>query len=63
VQHGVIDPISAIEMLPFPNKDLLTERVKRMQEQKQAQLKELEERNPEAFAKVIAGGRGGRRAA
>ena len=63
VQHGVIDPVSAIEMLPFPNKDLLIERVKRMQEQKQAQLKELEERNPEAFARVIAGGGGRRRAA
>jgi len=56
VTHGIIDPISAIEMLPFQNKDLLIERVKEQMKQKQAQLQELKQVDPEAFAKVISGG-------
>ena len=60
VKAGILDPITALEMLPFQNKDLIIERVKRQMEQKQAQLKELEQRDPEAFARVIAGGHGAR---
>lgn len=63
VQHGVIDPISAIEMLPFQNKDLLIERVKQNMAHKQAQLKEIEKIDPEAYVKAISGVGGHKRRA
>ena len=64
VKAGILDPISAIEMLPFQNKDLLIERVREMQRQKQQQVEELKQSlPPEDFAKVVSGGGSRRRAA
>lgn len=60
VKSGILDPVSAIEMLPFQNKDLLIERVREMQKQKQAQTEELKASlPPEEFAKILAGGKAG----
>lgn len=53
---GILDPVSVIEMLRLPNKDLLIERAKERMQQQQEMLKKLEQEDPEAFARVIRGG-------
>ena len=64
VKANIIDPVSAIEMLPFQNKDLLIERAREMQRQKQEQIEELKQTlPPEEFAKILAGRPGHKRAA
>ncbi|HEV2225092.1 MAG TPA: hypothetical protein VGR84_19020 [Candidatus Acidoferrales bacterium] len=65
VKAGLLDPITAIEMLPFQNKDLIIERVQQMMKQKQAELAKVEKLDPEAFVKAVTGQSGGhhRRAA
>lgn len=58
-----LDLATAVEMLPLQNKDWLIERIQADQAAKQKQLQQLEQRDPEAFAKVISGGRGHSKAA
>lgn len=55
VKAGILDPISALEMLNLPNRDLIIQRAKERMAQQQAQLQKLEQEDPEAFAKVIRG--------
>jgi hypothetical protein len=56
VKSGILDAVSALEMLNLPNRDLLIQRAKERMAQQQAQLQKLEQEDPEAFAKVIRGG-------
>lgn len=58
IKAGILDPISAIELLQFPNNDLIIARKKEQMAQQQQMLQKLEQEDPEAFARVI-GGRGG----
>lgn len=55
VKAQILDPVSAVEMLPFHNKDIIIERLKERQAAQQAQLAKLEKEDPEAYAKVIRG--------
>jgi hypothetical protein len=57
---GLVDDVSAIETLPFPNKDTLVRRHKEGQMKKAHQLEELKKTDPEAWAKAVSG-RGSRR--
>ena len=50
---GLVDPVSAIESLPFNNRDVLLARHKAKEEQQAKQLAELQKSDPEAYAKVI----------
>jgi hypothetical protein len=58
---GVVDKVSYIEAMPFPNKDVLIERLKEAAEKQAKQMEELKRIDPEGFAKAlekgIAGGR------
>jgi hypothetical protein len=56
VKSGILDAVSALEMLNLPNRDLLIQRAKERMVQQAEQLKKLEQEDPEAFAKVIRGG-------
>jgi hypothetical protein len=58
---GIVDPESAIEELPFQNRDRLLARIKE-KEQKQAKLmEELKHTDPQGFAKAVEKGIGGGR--
>lgn len=50
---GLVDPESAIEQLPFNNKDTLISRRREKQEREAAILKQLQQSNPEAYAKLL----------
>jgi hypothetical protein len=65
IKGGFLGGDSAIEQLPFNHKDVLLARYKEMQEQKAAMLAKLEQKDPEAFAKLVSGGQhhGGKKAA
>lgn len=60
---GILDPVSAVEMLNLPNKDLIIERIKEREKTQQAMMQKLEQEDPEAFAKVIGGRSAGHRRA
>ena len=53
---GIVDPITAIEELPFRNKDTMILRFKEREAQKMKMLAELKAENPEAFAKALGVG-------
>jgi hypothetical protein len=56
---GLLDPESAIEMMPFQNKDILLTRLRAKQEKDAALLDKLSKQDPEGFAaameKALAG--------
>lgn len=60
LKAGVIDPESAIDMLPLPKKDLLKRRLIEKQIAQQQMLAKLEKEDPEAFHKLL-GAHGGRK--
>lgn len=53
VKLGFVDGESAIELLPFPQKDILIQRYRDKQAQQAAQLKMLMEKDPEAWVKLM----------
>jgi len=61
VQMGLVDKVSAIEMLPFQKKDVLIARIREAEEKQAAMMKELQRTDPEGFAKAmekaLAGGK------
>lgn len=56
VKAGFIDGASAIDMLPYPQKDLLQTRLKAKQESAAKQSEELKKLDPEAWAKSLSKG-------
>jgi len=54
IKTGMIDPISAVELLPYPNKDLIIERLKEHQKQQQIQAEMLRRQDPEQWAKMMS---------
>lgn len=56
LKAGLVDEETAIENLPFPDKDLLVHRMKQRQQAKTKQLEDLKKDNPELWAKAISGG-------
>jgi hypothetical protein len=61
VKTGLVDKESAIEMLPFQNKDTLLQRI-RDKEKKEAELMaKLERADPQGFAKAVEKQIGGHR--
>lgn len=59
VKAGFIDGHSAIDMLPFPQKDQLQIRLKAAQAQQAKLMEELKKEYPEEYAKLISHGKGG----
>jgi len=57
VKSGFVDGHSAIDLLPYPQKDILQQRLKQAEAAKQKLLKELQQNDPEAFAKAVSGGK------
>lgn len=53
IKAGMIDQESAIEMLPFQNKDILISRLKEKQEAQQKVMVDLKQQNPEEYAKLL----------
>lgn len=53
VKAGFIDGESTIDMLPFPNKELLKSRYKEKQARAAAQMEQLKTSNPELYEKVM----------
>jgi hypothetical protein len=60
VKSGFIDGEEAIDDLPFPNKERKKQRLRIKQARQASQLKDLEQKDPEAYAKLMAKG-GGKR--
>ena len=58
---GLVDPESAIEQLPFQNKDTLLARLRAKEEHQQAVLEQLHKTDPEAWARVLEKQGAGRR--
>lgn len=58
---GIVDKVSYIESMPFPNKDVLIQRIHEQEEKQAALMKQLKESDPQAFAKVIEKSAGGGR--
>lgn len=56
VKSGFVDGHSAIDMLPYPQKDQLQARLKAKQQAEQKMLEELKKSDPEAYAKAITHG-------
>jgi len=54
VKAGFLDGEDAIEELPFPNKDLMIQRLRERQAKQQMMMEKLAKENPEAFAKLMA---------
>ena len=50
---GIVDKTSAIEMLPFQNKDVLLQRIKEASEQQQKMLADLKQQDPEGYRKML----------
>ena len=55
IKAGILGPEDALEMLPFPNKDLALTRLKQREEAKQKMLAELMKKDPEALEKIMGG--------
>jgi hypothetical protein len=53
---GLIDPVSAIEQLPFQNKDTILARLRAKQEKEDAILAQLQKSDPDAYANLLAHG-------
>ena len=50
---GIVDPESAIEMLPFQNRDIILTRLRAKEEKQAAMLAQLQKQNPEEWAKLL----------
>jgi hypothetical protein len=61
VKMGLVDKESAIEMLPFQNKDVLIQRIKEAAKKQAEQIAELKQSDPDGYRKAVekslAGGR------
>jgi hypothetical protein len=53
VKMGLVDKISAIESLPFQNKDTLILRIHEAEAKQAKQLEDLKKQDPEGFAKAV----------
>jgi hypothetical protein len=53
IKAGFVDGESAIDLLNFPEKDMLKSRLKEKEAQQQALMKQLLERDPEALEKIL----------
>lgn len=49
----LVDKVSAIEQLPFQNRDIILTRHRAVEEQRAAMMKQLQQTNPEAFYKIL----------
>jgi hypothetical protein len=58
---GIVDPESAIEQLPFQNRDVILSRLRMKQEKEAATLEDLKKNHPDVYAKVLEHQGGGRR--
>jgi hypothetical protein len=58
LKGGFVDGESAIEMLDYPQKDLLIQRFKERQKAQQEFMAKLHKEDPEAFAKLVSKGGG-----
>lgn len=58
---GIVDKESALEMLPFQNRDVLITRLKAKEEKEEKLLAQLQKTDPEGFAKALEKGLAGRR--
>jgi hypothetical protein len=63
VKADILDPISALELMQFPNNDLYIARARERMEEQRRMLAKLEQEDPQAFAQLIRGGRRHKRAA
>lgn len=62
VKMGLVDKESAIESLPFQNKDVLIARIHEAEEKQAKLMEQLKQQDPEGFAKAVEKGlAGGRR--
>lgn len=53
VKMGLVDRVSAIEMLPFQNKDTLISRIREAEQKQAKQLEELKKSDPEGYQKAV----------
>jgi prephenate dehydrogenase len=53
--------MSFVEAMPYQNKDVLIQRIKEAEEKQAAQLKMLQQTDPEGFAKALEKGLAGGR--
>ena len=58
---GLVDNESAIEMLPFQNRDILLTRMRAKQDQEKQLLQQLSKQDPEGFARAMEKALGGKR--
>lgn len=58
IKSGFIGGKAAIRMLPYPDKDMLTQELEEKEAKQAAMLAQLKQENPELYAKVLAGGHG-----
>lgn len=58
-KSGLVDGVSALEMLDLPNRDIIIQRYKEKQEQEQKMIAELVKRDPEALTKILSHKGGG----
>ncbi len=61
VKMGLVDKVSAIESLPFQNKDVLILRIHEAEAKQAKQLEELKASDPQGFAKALEKGLAGGR--
>ena len=59
IKSGFIDGESALEMLPYPEKELLIQRFKMKQAEQAAMLRQLAEKDPQGFEKLLTHQKGG----
>lgn len=57
LRAGIIDQETAVEELPFRNKDLILQRMKERAQQQARTLEDLKKADPDAYAKAVAGKR------
>lgn len=53
LKMGIVDKVSYIESMPFPNKDVLIQRIHEAEEKQEALMQKLQQSDPEGFAKAI----------
>lgn len=61
LKMGLVDKVSAIEQLPFQNRDILLTRHREAEEKQAATMAALQKQNPEEWAKLIEKAATGRR--
>lgn len=58
-KEGLLDAISAIEMIDFPNRDIIIQRHKEAEAKEQEIIQMLIQKDPEALTKILAARKGG----